>query len=395
MPSKTYTEEFKRDAVALYQSSLGSSVQEIATDLGISRTTLKNWIAKYRTSTSTAPETAHALTEAERIRQLEREVRRLREERDILRKAAKYFAEGDELVIRFQFVDDAQNSHSVKRLFEVLRLNRSSYYKWKNTSATRNKRLLSDAILGARVKTVFTRERGCYGAKRITAELNDDSTTSPVNHKKVARIMRSLKLVGYAKKRKVTTTVSEGKKPVFPDLVGRRFTAPAPNQVYVGDITYLPIADGSNMYLATVIDCFSRRLAGFAIADHMRTSLVQDALVMAKGQRGSLQDAVFHSDHGSVYTSFAFQDTCTQLGVRQSMGAIGSSADNALAESFNAALKREVLQDARTFANQLQCRRDVFRWCTRYNTTRRHSWCKYLAPAVFEERHPVTLRSAS
>lgn len=298
-------------------------------------------------------------------------------------------------MIRFQFVDDTQNSHSVKRLCEVLRLNRSSYYKWKNTSATRNKRLLSDAILGARVKTVFTRERGCYGAKRITAELNDDSTTSPVNHKKVARIMRSLKLVGYAKKRKVTTTVSEGKKPVFPDLVGRRFTAPAPNQVYVGDITYLPIADGSNMYLATVIDCFSRRLAGFAIADHMRTSLVQDALVMAKGQRGSLQDAVFHSDHGSVYTSFAFQDTCTQLGVRQSMGAIGSSADNALAESFNAALKREVLQDARTFANQLQCRRDVFRWCTRYNTTRRHSWCKYLAPAVFEERHPVTLRSAS
>ena len=276
-------------------------------------------------------------------------------------------------MIRFQFVDDTQNSHSVKRLCEVLRLNRSSYYKWKNTSATRNKRLLSDAILGARVKTVFTRERGCYGAKRITAELNDDSTTSPVNHKKVARIMRSLKLVGYAKKRKVTTTVSEGKKPVFPDLVGRRFTAPAPNQVYVGDITYLPIADGSNMYLATVIDCFSRRLAGFAIADHMRTSLVQDALVMAKGQRGSLQDAVFHSDHGSVYTSFAFQDTCTQLGVRQSMGAIGSSADNALAESFNAALKREVLQDARTFANQLQCRRDVFRWCTRYNTTRRHS----------------------
>ena len=118
-------------------------------------------------------------------------------------------------MIRFQFVDDAQNSHSVKRLCEILRLNRSSYYKWKNTSATRNKRLLSDAILGARVKTVFTRERGCYGAKRVTAELNDDSTTSPVNHKKVARIMRSLKLVGYSKKRKVTTTVSEGKKPVF------------------------------------------------------------------------------------------------------------------------------------------------------------------------------------
>lgn len=298
-------------------------------------------------------------------------------------------------MIRFRFVDDAKTHHSVKRLCEVLGLNRSSYYKWKSSVPARRKRLVSDAILGARVTVVFRKERGCYGSKRIAAELNDDLPGSPVNHKKVARVMRSLKLFGYSKKRKVTTTVSEGKPPVFPDLVGRRFTAPQPNQVYVGDITYLPIADGSNMYLATVIDCFSRRLVGFAIADHMRTSLVQDALVMAKGQRGSLADAVFHSDHGSVYTSHAFQETCTQLGIRQSMGKIGTSADNALAESFNAAVKREVLQDAKTFANQLQCRRDVFRWCTRYNTTRRHSWCGYLAPAVFEERHLVMLKSAS
>ncbi len=118
-------------------------------------------------------------------------------------------------MIRFQFVDDAKKNHSVKRLCEVLKLNWSSYYKWKKTSTIRKKRLVSDALLGARVKAVFTTERGCYGSKRIAAELNDDSTTSPVNHKKVARIMRSLKLVGYSKKRKVTTTVSEGKKPVF------------------------------------------------------------------------------------------------------------------------------------------------------------------------------------
>jgi len=254
---------------------------------------------------------------------------------------------------------------------------------------------MSDAILGARVKTVFAAERGCYGAKRITAELKDQAGHGPVNHKRVARVMRELKLFGYTKKRKVTTTVSDQKKPVFPDLVGRKFTADKPNQLYVGDITYLPIADGSNIYLATVIDCYSRRLVGFAIADHMRTSLVQDALLMAKGQRGSLKGAIFHSDHGSVYTSHAFQDTCKELGIRQSMGSIGTSADNALAESFNAALKREVLKDSKTFENQLRCRRDVFRWCIRYNTVRRHSWCKYLAPAVFEERGPAILKSAS
>ncbi|WP_155861928.1 IS3 family transposase [Corynebacterium callunae] len=395
MPSKTYSEEFKRDAVALYENSDGASIQTIATDLGVNRATLANWVKKYGTAAPTEKPSPASVNEAERIRKLEREVRKLREERDILRKAAKYFGGRDELVIRFRFVDDAQKNHSVKRLCEVLKLNRSSYYKWKSTCSARSKRLMSDAILGARVKTVFTAEHGCYGAKRITAELKDQADQAPVNHKRVARVMRELKLFGYTKKRKVTTTVSDQKKPVFPDLVGRKFTAEKPNQLYVGDITYLPIADGSNMYLATVIDCYSRRLIGFSIADHMRTSLVQDALKMAKGQRGSLTGAIFHSDHGSVYTSRAFQNTCKELGIRQSMRSIGTSADNALAESFNAAMKREVLQDSKTFMNQLICRRDVFRWCTRYNTVRRHSWCKYLAPAVFEERGSVILKSAS
>ena len=299
-------------------------------------------------------------------------------------------------MIRFRFVDDMRKTYPVKRLCDVLKINRSSYYKWKKTAPTRNNRLISDAILGAKIKSIFANERGCYGAKRITAELNDNlNTTTPVNHKRVARVMSSMKLYGFTKKRKVITTIPAAVKPVFPDLVKRHFNAVAANQVYVGDITYLPIADGSNMYLATVIDCYSRRLVGFAIADHMRTSLVQDALLMAKGQRGSLKGAVFHSDHGSVYTSQAFQDTCTQLGARQPMGAVGTSADNSLAESFNATLKREVMQDSKTFANQLVCRREVFRWCTRYNTKRRHSWCGYLAPALFETQGPAILKRAS
>lgn len=182
---------------------------------------------------------------------------------------------------------------------------------------------------------------------------------------------------------------------MFPDLVGRKFTADKPNQLYVGDITYLPIEGGANMYLATVIDCYSRRLVGFAIADHMRTSLVQDALTAAKSQRGSLKGAKFHSDQGSVYTSQAFHKTCAALGVTQSMGAIGTSADNALAESFNASMKREVLQDSKTFTNQLVCRREVFRRCTRYNTVRRHLWCNHLAPDVFERQSQATLKHAS
>ncbi|MBA4505797.1 DDE-type integrase/transposase/recombinase, partial [Corynebacterium sanguinis] len=128
-----------------------------------------------------------------------------------------------------------------------------------------------------------------------------------------------------------------------------------------------PIADGSNMYLATVIDCYSRQLTGFAIADHMRTELVEEALTMAHGVRGSLDGAIFHSDHGSVYTSEQYRRLCERFGVTQSMGTIGTSADNSLAESFNASLKREVLKDEPVFASQLVCRRDVFQWCIRYN----------------------------
>lgn len=223
----------------------------------------------------------------------------------------------------------------------------------------------------------------------------DNNGAAVVNHKRVAGLMKATGLVGYTRGRKVKTTVADEHPRVFADLVNRRFRAGAVNEVYVGDITYLPIADGSNMYLATVIDCFSRRLVGFAIADHMRTSLVQEALNAAAGQRGSLAGAIFHSDHGSVYTSTAFRDTCTTLGVRQSMGAIGTSADNALAESFNASLKREVMQDNKAFSNKLLCRRDVFRWCTRYSTVRRHSWCGYLSPQVYETRSSGRLRSAS
>jgi len=144
--------------------------------------------------------------------------------------------------------------------------------------------------------------------------------------------------------------------------------------------------------LATVIDCFSRRLAGWAIAEHMRTDLVTDALSAAHGTRGSLTGAIFHSDHGAQYSAKAFAQLCTSLEVIQSMGAVGSSADNALAESFNASLKRETLQGAHAWPDEATCRRAVFGWVNRYNTRRRHSYCGHQAPIVYEQQHAATLQ---
>ena len=298
-------------------------------------------------------------------------------------------------MIRFQFVYDHRTEYSVKRMCHVLKLNRSSFYKWVNTHENRRLKICSDALIGARIKAIFDDENGLYGAKRIAASLNDDTDFGPINHKKVARIMKSMGLKGFSKRRRCITTRRKPGHRVMPDLVGRTFTADEPNRVYVGDITYLPCKGGKNMYLATVIDTYSRRLAGYALADHMRVSLVIEALSHASTVRGSLDGAIFHSDHGSVYTSQAFRDHCAQLGVRQSMGAVGTSADNALAESFNATLKREVLRDRKVFDNPIVCRQEIFRWCMRYNTRRRHYWCNLLAPDDFEALNSATLTQAA
>jgi transposase InsO family protein len=298
-------------------------------------------------------------------------------------------------VSRFQFVADHSATFKVKRLCQLLEVKRSSYYAWRNAAPARAARAAQDAALAQRIRTVHAADN-TLGAPRVTAELNDGATPEQrVNHKRVARVMRAHGIAGYVKKRRVRTTIPAQSQAKVPDLLRRDFTADAPNQRYVGDITYLPLADGSNLYLATVIDCYSRRLVGWALADHMRTALVTEALQTAAATRGSLTGAVFHSDHGSVYTSQDYARLCAQLGVTQSMGAVGSSADNALAESFNAALKREVLQDATCWPDQLTCRREVFRWLTRYNTKRRHSWCRYLPPVTYEAHYTARLQTAA
>ncbi|WP_100348347.1 IS3 family transposase [Luteimicrobium subarcticum] len=424
MARKNYSEEFRRQAVDLYESTPGATVRGIAGDLGVVRGTLRAWLEAYGTGKETAadgtlarsplqvkvataareprdgetPEQKVARLEA-RVRELEVETTKLVTEREILQKAAKPFRRADALVSRFQFVADHSATFEVKRLCQLLEIKRSSYYAWRAAAPARAVRAAADAALASRIRVVHGADN-TVGAPRMTAELNDGvPACERVNHKRVARVMRTAGIAGYVKKRRVRTTVPEPADQKFPDLLGRDFTADAPNRKYVGDITYLPIsaaAGGGNLYLATVIDCYSRRLVGWAVADHMRTDLVADALTAAAGARGSLKGSVFHSDHGSVYCSKAYAKLYKRLGVTQSMGAVGTSADNALAESFNATLKREVLQDAACWPDEATCRREVFRWIIRYNNRRRHSWCGYVSPADYENiTTTTTLPSAA
>jgi transposase InsO family protein len=287
-------------------------------------------------------------------------------------------------VNRFQFVADHQDTFEVKRLCEVVEISRSSFYAWQAAAEARQARAEADAALLERIRAVHDADN-TYGEPRITAELNDGlDPDQRVNHQRIERVMKTNGVAGYRRRRRVRTTIPEPADQNVPDLLKRDFTAPAANQRYVGDITYLPLSDGEILYLATVIDCYSRRLVGWAIADHLRVELVEDALRAAKLTRGSLAGAVFHSDHGSVYTSKAYAGLCAQYGVTQSMGAVGTSADNSLAESFNATLKREILQDLDCWPDEAVCRRQVFRWIVRYNNRRRHSYCGHKSPISYE-----------
>jgi transposase InsO family protein len=298
-------------------------------------------------------------------------------------------------VSRFQFVADHRDTFEVKRLCEVIEVNRSSFYAWDNAAPRRAERAAADEELADRIRVVHEADKA-YGAPRVTAELNDGAPPQErVNHKRVARVMAEHGIAGIRLRRRVRTTVPEPSDAKAPDLLQRDFTAEEPNRKYVGDITYLPLANGHNLYLATVIDCCSRKLVGWAVADHMRTSLVTDALKAALADRGSLRGAIVHADHGAQYTSKDYAQLCDQLGVTLSLGAVGTSADNALAESLNATLKRETLSGAATFADEQSCRRQIFRWAVRYNTRRRHSYLGYLSPNTYENQLVATIPEAA
>ncbi|MBQ0969574.1 IS3 family transposase [Streptomyces sp. RK23] len=386
MVMKHYPPQFKADAVALYQSRPEATIRQVAADLGINPETLRNWVraagaSRPRGRRAEVPTEPPTPLEAENAA-LRNKVRELEEEREILRKAAKYFAGGDALVNRFQFVADHQRRYGVKRLCTILGIARSSFYYWRRTAADRAARQAADARLADRIRAVHRESDGTYGVPRITAELRDAGER--VNHKRIARVMRSIGLAGVRLRRRHRTTVADPAAAKAPDLIGRDFTASEPNAKYVGDITYLPLDGGKFLYLATVIDLASRRLAGWAIADHMRTDLVTDALSAAERTRGNLSGAVLHTDHGAQYTSRAFANACRQAGVRQSMSAIGSSADNALAESFNATFKRETLQGRKHWSSEREARLDAFRWLNRYNNRRRHSRLGQRSPIAYE-----------
>ncbi|WP_375335284.1 IS3 family transposase [Micromonospora sp. CP22] len=395
-PSK-YTEEFQRDAVDLVHSS-GRPINQVARELGMSHETLRNWVRKRdrQTGTGTAASgdgVSVADKDAE-IARLRREMAELRQEKEMLRKAAAYFEGDGSVTSRFRFISAHRATFGVKRLCRVLAVSRSGFYRWTGSEPARQARAAAEDALAAQITQVHADSGGTYGSPRVTVELRAQGVR--VNRKRVERITRQRDVVGRHLRRRKRTTIPDPATPPAPDLLGRDFTATTPDQRWCGDITYLRVGAGW-LYLATVIDIATRRLIGWSINTHMRTSLVIDALDTAVAARGGRVDGViFHSDRGSQYSSADFTDACQRHGIRRSMGRIGSSYDNALAEAFFATCKRELDVDHRRWTSEADARRDVFRWIAFYNHRRRHSALGYLSPADYEQTlTPTTLHQVA
>jgi putative transposase len=287
-------------------------------------------------------------------------------------------------VSSYRLIDQEKAHHTVSRLARVLGVARAGYYAWARRPLSQ--RAAADQALTEQIQEIHARSRATYGAPRVHAELRLGLDIR-VGRKRVARLMRAAGLQGCHRRRGRGLTRRDPQATPAPDLVERNFTPPGPDRLWVADITQQRTDQGW-LYVAVVLDCFSRRIVGWSMAEHLRTELVLDALDMAIAQRQPGAGVVHHSDHGCQYTSLAFGRRLQQAGLVASMGTVGDALDNAVAESFFATLECELL-DRYDWPTRQALRTAVFDFIeVFYNRRRRHSTLDYHTPFDYERQHP-------
>jgi putative transposase len=292
-------------------------------------------------------------------------------------------------VTRYRCVD-AQKAAGfpVAAACQAAGVTRSAYYAW-TTQATQgpSRHDREEARLVAEIRRIHARSKATYGAPRVTAELRRHGQT--VNHKRVERLMRAYGIVGWRPRRRRSLTKPDTTAASAPDLLGRLFDPDRPDVAWCGDITYIPTDEGW-LYLASVIDLASRHLLGYAMGAHHDAGLVTAALDAAVATRGRrrMPDTIFHTDRGAEYASGACAAACDRLGLRRSMGRTGSCLDNAVAESWFASLKVELVH-RHHYRTRAEARTAIFAWIAWYNRFRLHTTNGYLSPVEWEQQHPT------
>ena len=284
----------------------------------------------------------------------------------------------------FRLIDAEKAQHPVSLLCSVLGVSRAGFYAWLRREPSARERC--DRELLALIKEIHRDSDGSYGWPRVHAELRHRGVRA--SRKRVARLMREAGLSGLITRRRGKTTIRVPGVHPAPDLVGRDFNPAGPNALWVADLTEVSTWEGK-LYLAVVLDCFSRRCVGWAMAEHMRAQLVVEALEMAVWQRKPTPGLVHHSDQGSQYTALIFGQRCRQAGIDLSMGGKGCALDNAVCESFFASLKKELTR-RRSWPTRRELQTTVFAWIEGwYNRRRLHSTLGYLSPTDYEDKHTL------
>lgn len=295
--------------------------------------------------------------------------------------------------MRYAFIADRCSDLPVTVSCHAMGVSTSGFYEWRHHRSHPRPRIVEDEVLTDKIREIHQMSRQTYGSPRVHAELRLGEGIR-CSRKRVERLMRNGQIVGVHKRRKRGTTRRDPTAESATDLVCRRFDVESPNRLWVSDITEHRTDEGK-VYLAAVVDAFSRRVIGWSIADHIRSELVVDALQMAIWRRHPNDVAtVVHSDHGSQYTSWAFGKRLRDAGLLGSMGSIGDAFDNAAAESFFSTLQRELL-DRRRWATRAELASAIFDYIEGwFNPRRRHSYCNMHSPNHYEALHTTAAPAA-
>ncbi|MBU2972021.1 IS3 family transposase [Pseudoalteromonas sp. C2R02] len=377
---KRYTQEFKVEAVKQI-TERGYSVSEVSERLGICTKTLYHW----RSQLSQTPKPKLSSDDQLKIAKLESELKRVTEERDIPKKGRKVLCQQSR--VKYCFIRDHRNEFSVISMCRVMKLNRSGFYAWLNKP--QSDRTIEDNRLLKLIKEFYIASGGTYGSPWIHQDLREAGEKCSVN--RVAKIMRQHNLkaqIGY-KRRYI-----KGGKPsrVADNLLARQFNPSAPNQSWVSDITYIRTNEGF-LYLATVMDLFSRRIVGWSMDKNMDKQLVIKALLMAVYQRQPKSEVMVHSDQGSQYGSADYLAFMKEHNLVPSMSRRGNCHDNAVAESFFATIKKRIVRK-KIYTTRNDAKAEIFNFIEMfYNPKKRHSHTGGISPAKFEEDYFSELKS--
>ena len=283
--------------------------------------------------------------------------------------------------MKYEFIETYRSTFAVEKMCQSLDVSRSGYYRWK--VAPKSKRSEANEKLLNKIEETYEDFQGIYGSPRITQELRDAGVECSEN--RVARLMRKNEIAAKTKRKFKVTTNSRHNLPVAPNLVNQEFTAAAPNQLWLSDITYIWTREGW-LYLAVILDVFSRQIVGWSMSERMTQDLVLNTLKQALGRRSITSELTFHSDRGSQYAAHEFGKLLKEHGIKQSMSKKGDCYDNAMMESFFSSLKRELIYPFPVFETRGEAKSSIFYYIEIfYNKIRRHSGIGGIAPVQFEK----------